>query len=77
MVSLVARQLGDTLLVLWTTPKGLGRRVTATSGSAGAYYHREVVSGEWRSEPIRGSFRTTFIELRQLTHLVTMLYMRD
>ena len=64
-------------MVLWTTPKGLGRRVTATEGETGAYYHREVVPGEWRSEHIRGSSRKTFTELSQLTHLVTMLYARD
>jgi hypothetical protein len=77
VVDLVARQLGNTLMVLWTTPKGLGRRVTAAKGATGAYYHREVVSGEWRSEHIRGSSRKTFTELSQLTHLVTMMYARD
>jgi hypothetical protein len=76
MVNLVARQLGNTLLVLWTTPEGLGRKVTATKGLTGAQYHREVASGDWRSENIRGSSGVVFTELSQLTHLVTMMYSR-
>jgi hypothetical protein len=76
MVDLIARQLGNTLLVLWTTPEGLGRKVTATKGLTGATYHREVASNDWRLENIRGSSKVVFHELGQLTHLVTMMHAR-
>jgi hypothetical protein len=76
MVDLVARQLGQTLMILWVTDDGLGRKVTAVHGQPGAQYHREVAPGDWRYEPIRGSTRTVFTEVRQLSALVRMLYAR-
>jgi hypothetical protein len=76
MVSLVARQLGQTLLVLWTTEQGLGRKVTAIEGRPGAHYHRETSPGVWRSEHIKGSSKVVYNDLSQLTALVTMLYVR-
>jgi hypothetical protein len=76
MVKLVARQLGETLMVLWITDAGLGRKVTASVGRAGAVYGRETSTGEWRYETIRGTTRTTFTEVKQLSALVKMLYPR-
>jgi hypothetical protein len=76
MVELVARQLGETLMVLWVTDDGLGRKVTASVGRTGAFYGRESRSSGWRYELIRGTSQTKFTEVRQLSALVKMLYPR-